>query len=107
MVRETIGPDVKLLVDANNAYNAHEAIEIARKMEKYEPFWFEEPVAPDDYRGHARVARSTSIPIASGENEYSGLSLSNSPLVKIGTADQGRMMPHIDLHRIAAAELSY
>ncbi|MFI5840073.1 chemotaxis protein CheW [Catenuloplanes sp. NPDC051500] len=42
-----------------------------------------------------------------GENEYSGLSLSNSPLVKIGTEDQGRMMPHIDLHRIAAAELSY
>lgn len=42
-----------------------------------------------------------------GENEYSGLSLSNSPLVKIGTEEQGRMMPHIDLHRIAAAELSY
>ena len=70
VVRETIGPDVKLLVDANNAYTAHEAIEVARKMEKYEPFWFEEPVAPDDYRGHARVARATSIPIASGENEY-------------------------------------
>ena len=70
VVRETIGPDIKLLVDANNAYTAHEAIEMERKMEKYEPFWFEEPVAPDDYRGHARVARSTSIPIASGENEY-------------------------------------
>jgi len=70
VVRQTIGPDIKLLVDANNAYTAHEAIEVARKMEKYEPFWFEEPVAPDDYRGHARVARSTTIPIASGENEY-------------------------------------
>ncbi|MEM7130558.1 MAG: mandelate racemase/muconate lactonizing enzyme family protein [Chloroflexota bacterium] len=70
VVRETIGPDVKLLVDANNAYTAHEAIEIARKMEKYEPFWFEEPVAPDDYKGHARLARSTIIPVATGENEY-------------------------------------
>lgn len=70
VVRETIGPDIKLLVDANNAYSAHEAIEIARKMEKYEPFWFEEPVAPDDYRGHGRVAKSTTIPIATGENEY-------------------------------------
>lgn len=70
VVRETIGPDVKLLVDANNAYTAHEAIEIARKMEKYEPFWFEEPVEPDDYRGHARIARATTIPIATGENEY-------------------------------------
>lgn len=70
VVRETIGPDIKLLVDANNAYTAHEAIELARKMEKYEPFWFEEPVAPDDYKGHARVARSTIIPVATGENEY-------------------------------------
>ena len=70
VVRETIGPEIKLLVDANNAYTAHEAIKLARKIEKYEPFWFEEPVAPDDYRGHARVARATLIPIASGENEY-------------------------------------
>ena len=70
VVRETIGPDIKLLVDANNAYVAHEAIEIARKMEPYEPFWFEEPVAPDDYKGHARIARSTIIPVATGENEY-------------------------------------
>jgi len=70
VVRDTIGPDIKLLVDANNAYTAHEAIELARKIEKFEPFWFEEPVAPDDYRGHARIARATSIPIATGENEY-------------------------------------
>ena len=33
-------------------------------------FWFEEPVAPDDYRGHAQVARATGIPVATGENEY-------------------------------------
>lgn len=51
VVREAIGPDIKLLVDANNAYAAYEAIELARKMEPYDIFWFEEPVAPDDYRG--------------------------------------------------------
>lgn len=70
VVRETIGPDIRLLVDANNAYAAYEAIEIAHKIEKHEVFWFEEPVAPDDYRGHAQVAQSTIIPIATGENEY-------------------------------------
>jgi L-alanine-DL-glutamate epimerase-like enolase superfamily enzyme len=70
VVRETIGPEIKLLVDANNAYAAYEAIEMARKMEPYDVFWFEEPVAPDDYRGHAQVAQSTIIPIAAGENEY-------------------------------------
>ena len=70
VVRETIGPNIKLLVDANNAYAAYEAIDMARKMEPYDPFWFEEPVAPDDYRGHAQVAQATVIPIATGENEY-------------------------------------
>jgi L-alanine-DL-glutamate epimerase-like enolase superfamily enzyme len=70
VVRQTIGPDIKLLVDANNAYTAYQAIALAHKIEPYEVFWFEEPVAPDDYRGHAQVARATSIPVATGENEY-------------------------------------
>lgn len=70
VVRDTIGPDIKLMVDANNAYAAYEAIDIARKIEPYDIFWLEEPVAPDDYEGHARVGESTSIPVATGENEY-------------------------------------
>ena len=70
VAREAVGPDVKLLVDANNAYRYYEAIEIARKIEKYDIFWFEEPVEPDDYRGHAMIMQATSIPVATGENEY-------------------------------------
>ncbi len=69
-VREAIGPDVKLLVDANCAYRVYEAIQIARRIEEYDVFWFEEPLPPDDYRGHTQVARATTIPIATGENEY-------------------------------------
>ena len=68
--REAIGPDVKLMVDANNAYRHYKAIEFARKTEKYDLFWFEEPVEPDDYIGQREITRSTSIPIAAGENEY-------------------------------------
>ncbi len=70
VVRETVGPDVKLMVDANCAYSLREAIHIARKMEPYDIFWFEEPLPPDDYRGHTRLAQATAIPIATGENEY-------------------------------------
>lgn len=69
-VRDAVGPDVKVMVDANCAYRAYEAIQVARRIEEYDIFWFEEPVAPDDYEGHARLARATSIPIATGENEY-------------------------------------
>ena len=68
--REAIGPDVKLMVDANCAYRAYEAIQIAKRIEPYDIFWFEEPVMPDDYDGHRRLAQATSIPIATGENEY-------------------------------------
>ena len=70
VVREAVGPDVKVMVDANCAYRYYEAIEIARKMEKYDIFWFEEPVNPDDYEGHRLISRATAIPIATGENEY-------------------------------------
>ena len=70
VVRETVGPDVKVMVDANNAYRHYQAIEFARKAEKYDLFWFEEPVEPDDYIGQREITRSTSIPVAAGENEY-------------------------------------
>lgn len=69
-VREAIGPEIKLMVDANCAYRFYEAIEIAKKMEPYDVFWFEEPIAPDDYKGHQLISGATTIPIATGENEY-------------------------------------
>jgi L-alanine-DL-glutamate epimerase-like enolase superfamily enzyme len=58
------------MVDANCAYRYFEAIQIARNIEKYDIYWFEEPVNPDDYEGHRLISQSTMIPIATGENEY-------------------------------------
>jgi D-arabinonate dehydratase len=69
-VREAVGPEVKVMVDANNAYRHYQAIEFARKAEKYDLFWFEEPVEPDDYIGQREITRATSVPVAAGENEY-------------------------------------
>ncbi len=70
IVRETVGPNVRVMVDANNAYRHYQAIEFARKAEKYDLFWFEEPVEPDDYIGQREVTQATSVPVAAGENEY-------------------------------------
>src|SRR5207244_12747443 len=61
-VREAIGPDVKLLVDANCAYRSCEAIQFATRIEEFDIFWFEEPVMPDDYEGHRKLAEKTTIP---------------------------------------------
>jgi L-alanine-DL-glutamate epimerase-like enolase superfamily enzyme len=69
-VRAAIGPDVKLMIDANCAYRAYQAIELARRVEEHDVFWFEEPVQPDDYDGFRRIAAMSSVPLATGENEY-------------------------------------
>ena len=70
VVRETLGDQIDLMVDANCAYKRYDAIKIAKEIEKYDIFWFEEPINPDDYKGHKIISQSTSIPIATGENEY-------------------------------------
>jgi L-alanine-DL-glutamate epimerase-like enolase superfamily enzyme len=70
VAREAVGPDVRIMVDANNAYRHYQAIEFARKAEKHDLFWFEEPVEPDDYIGQREITRATSVPVAAGENEY-------------------------------------
>jgi len=68
--REAIGPDISLMVDANNAWNAAQAIAFGRGVEPYHVSWFEEPCWPDDLDGAAEVCRALDIPVASGEIEY-------------------------------------
>ena len=70
IARETIGSDVKLMLDTRCAYSYHDAILLASAVEKYDIYWLEEPVKVDDLKGHQLVARATSIPIAAGEGEY-------------------------------------
>ena len=69
-IREAIGDDVCLMVDANHAYNATEAIRLARAIEPYDIYWFEEPVPPEDIEGYLEIKRNTHIAIAGGECEY-------------------------------------
>ena len=70
VVREVIGKDIKLLVDANNAYNRIDALKMGRELDKRDIFWFEEPLSPDDLEGCAELCRKLDTPIAIGENEY-------------------------------------
>ena len=70
-VREAVGPDWVLMVDANQSMTAAEAIRRARAYEPYDLAWFEEPLPADDLSGHVRLAASTSIPVAVGESLYS------------------------------------
>ena len=69
-VRSTIGSDVRLLVDANHAYNAATAIRMGRVLEEHGVLWFEEPVVPEDLSGYRRVRDALDVPIAGGEAEF-------------------------------------
>jgi len=67
-IREVIGPDIFLMVDANQAYNATTAIRIGREMDNLEVFWFEEPVGARDVEGYLQVKNALPLAIAGGEN---------------------------------------
>jgi L-alanine-DL-glutamate epimerase-like enolase superfamily enzyme len=69
-VREAVGPDIRLLVDANNGFDAASAIQLANRIREYDITLFEEPVFADDIPGLARFRRGTDIPLATGEHEY-------------------------------------
>lgn len=68
--REAIGPDVELMLDANNAWSdLPTALSYVRRFEPYNPYFIEEPFSPDDIDNHARLTRSTSVMVATGEIE--------------------------------------
>ncbi|MEA3154815.1 MAG: hypothetical protein QOK44_2404 [Betaproteobacteria bacterium] len=69
--REAIGPDIHLMLDANNAWNdVPTALTYMKRYEPYDPYWMEEPFGPDDIDGHAKLAELTPVVIATGEIAY-------------------------------------
>jgi D-galactarolactone cycloisomerase len=69
-LRESLGSDIKLMIDANGGYDVKTAVRVARKVEPYDVFWFEEPVTPEDVAGMAEVRRRIPMYLAAGECEY-------------------------------------
>jgi len=69
VVREEIGPDRKLMVDANQVWDVDQAIRHIERLQAFDLWWVEEPTSPDDILGHARIARAVHpIRIATGEH---------------------------------------
>jgi L-fuconate dehydratase len=68
IMREEIGPDRKLMMDANQCWDVGEAIVQMKALARFDPWWIEEPTSPDDVLGHARIAREIApIAVATGE----------------------------------------
>jgi D-galactarolactone cycloisomerase len=69
-VRQVIGPEVGLMIDANHAYDAVAAIRLGRAIRGLEIDWFEEPVCPENLQGYIECRKALTIPIAGGECEW-------------------------------------
>ena len=70
-IRQTLGPDVRLMVDANSAYTATDAARLGRVLDELNVLWFEEPVPPDNLEGYKQLALKLDTAIAAGEGEFS------------------------------------
>ncbi len=96
LVREAragLGPDCDLMIDAGLVYDAKTAIQRAKAFEEYKPFWFEEPLRPDDYEGYAKLSAASPLRIAAGEEESNRLSF-------IELMDRGKIdVVQVDLTR--------
>ena len=68
IVRDAIGPDRKLMFDANQVWDVDQAIANMRELARFDPWWIEEPTSPDDVLGHATIAKAIApIGVATGE----------------------------------------
>lgn len=76
-MREHLGADFPLMVDANMRWSVDESIRAARQLQPFNLVWLEEPTIPDDIAGHARIVREGGMPIATGENFHSHYEFAN------------------------------
>jgi galactonate dehydratase len=104
-LREAVGVKADLLFGTHGQMTASGAIRLARRLEPFEPLWFEEPVPPDAPEQMARVARATCIPIAAGERLATKYDFAR--LLRAGAADilqmnLGRVGGILEAKKIAA-----
>ena len=72
IARETVGPHIRIAIDANQRWDRDQAIEWIRALEPFDLAWVEEPTSPDDILAHAAIARAVApVPIATGEHGMS------------------------------------
>ena len=69
LLRDVLGPDFRLMVDANQVWEVNQAIDWVRALAEFDPWWIEEPLSPDDVLGHARVREAVApVRVATGEH---------------------------------------
>ncbi|MFF2040858.1 enolase C-terminal domain-like protein [Kitasatospora sp. NPDC058170] len=69
LARQAVGPDVRIAIDANQAWGVGQAIDLMEGLKEFAPYWIEEPTSPDDILGHARIRAAVApVKVATGEH---------------------------------------
>lgn len=108
-VRDAVGAEFDLMVDANQSMTAAEAIRRAHHFADLDLFWFEEPLPADDVSGHRRLAESTAIPVAVGESLYAPMQFrayleqGAAGVVQADVARVGGITPWLKIAHLAEA----
>ena len=110
LIREAVGGKCDLLIGTHGQMTPASAIRLARRLEKFDPLWLEEPTPPDNPQAMAKVAHATSIPIAAGErlamkSEFA--SLLNCDAAAILQMNLGRVGGILEGKKIAALAESH
>ena len=107
-VRETVGPNVRLAVDANQLWDLPQATAAVAQLERFELAWLEEPLRADDLAGHARLRAETAVPIALGENLHTvyrfaeAIDLGACDIVQPNIVRIGGVTPFLEIARLAS-----
>jgi L-fuconate dehydratase len=96
LARDTVGPDIRIAIDANQRWDVDEAIAWTNRLAQFDLAWIEEPTSPDDVLGHARIAREVApVPVATGEH------MANRVIAKQLLQAGGAEVLQIDATRVA------
>ncbi|HEX8489105.1 MAG TPA: enolase C-terminal domain-like protein, partial [Propionibacteriaceae bacterium] len=96
LARETVGPDVRIAIDANQKWEVHEAAEWVKALAPYDVYWVEEPTSMDDILGHARIRSEIApVKVATGEAVHNRVMFKQ--LLQAGSID----VMQIDSTRVA------
>jgi galactonate dehydratase len=111
LIREAVGSRCDILIGTHGQMTAAAAIRLARRLEPFDPLWFEEPVPPEDMAEMAKVARATSIPITTGERlttKYDFARLIAAEAASIFNFDVGQVGGILEAKKVAIlAEAHY
>jgi galactonate dehydratase len=109
-IREAVGSRADLLVGTHGQMTPASAIRLAKRLEKYDPLWFEEPTPPENAKAMATVAQGTSIPVATGERlstKYDFARVLEAQAAAILQLNLGRCGGILEAKKIASMAESY